>query len=244
MSGLIAGDHAKCASDRNISGPCARRVRAISPAAHEIGTIGYTLVTKRTATNAPTKPARRGSAKATGLKKFIRKRAERPPFNPAVRAANAAIADATKTLLAARTPGERRAALADLRRLVFADEARVNQEDRAAAVLAAEAEVDAMRRLTGDQLGAALLAAAEVIADESDDKRFATFKPTSGDLDVVARKLRNGVKGRWLIAYLANRTGAFNKDECSPEHAEERAAHGKDALKHTPAVQRLSRRAR
>lgn len=178
---------------------------------------------------------------SAALKEFIRKRAAKPPINADDRRANDAIAAATEKRLAGRTPRERQVALASLKRLVIADQARVNQ---AAAAVVAEDEVDFMRALTSAQLAAALVTAAEAIADESTDPRFGTFVPTSEDLEVIERKLRNGVKGKWLVGYLASRTGAFGHATCPPMIAEERAARGREALKHTPAVRRVSRRAR
>ena len=147
----------------------------------------------------------------------------------------------------ARTIRERATALALLRRAVQGDESRLHQEDRAAVITVADEELEFLRgRKLGQaalraQLGIATIAMGVAMADVSDE-RFANFKPTPEDLLVLERKIRHGAKGRWLAAFLAHRTGAWDQHILEPLIAEKRAESLKNTLGHTPAVRAMSKR--
>lgn len=169
---------------------------------HEIGTFGYAMVT-----SALTAKQRQTRAK---VRKGL---AKKPPLNPVDRTANAEIGAATDAVTAARSVRDRVAALAELRRCVQADEARLRHELLGWAFRVADNELKAARThgLHGLNLSTMLTNAAHAIADVSNEDSLCNLVPTLDDLRALESGIREGWKGRRLVTFLAFRTGAFGQ---------------------------------
>lgn len=135
------------------------------------------------------------------------------PLTKEATAANERLRLSLDRVLRAGSASLRRQALAEHRRAVEKEEGRVRREDHGWAWKVAREEWKVVQAACGvaEALKVALESLAVSIADVS-DPRFMRFRAGEDDVRRVRAALRKGGGATWLLAFLAERTGALGDD--------------------------------
>lgn len=152
--------------------------------------------------------------------------------------ADARLRAAVDAVTGSRSPTKRVEAAVALRREAERELARIRHEARSWALRAMKDWYAELAKAVASGNSAAVSTvlddAASDVADVS-DQRFAQFRATTSDVDVIRKAVRRRVSASWVLAYLVLRTGAFDQPRVQSPTAKQVAAM-KEALRKTSAA--------